>query len=120
MRRDENNIHTMTLNQMYKNLELLKFDDVSDYFLMKFLRRALFDDPNLLSKYFINFIPSHNHNTRLNRFYLPPIRTELERNFTIFRSIELYNKLPTFLTVPMSDFKFKTLFKEYCFNKYSS
>jgi len=83
---DENDIPTMTINQMYLNLKLLKFDDVSDYFSMKFLRRALYDDLDFLNKYFIDFIPSHDHNTRLN---LPSIRTELERNFTFFRSLEL-------------------------------
>ena len=33
VRRDENNIPTMTLNEMYSHLKLLKFYDVVDYFL---------------------------------------------------------------------------------------
>ena len=37
VRRDENNIPTITINQMYAHLQLLKFDDVSDYFFYEIL-----------------------------------------------------------------------------------
>lgn len=118
VKRDENFIPLMSVNKMYIKLKLLKFDDVYEYFLIKFLKKAFYDDNDLLDSYFNEHLPTHSHATRNNRINTPQIRTETERNSTIFQAIELYNKLPTFLIEPMSDFKFKKLFKEHCFQKY--
>ena len=51
----------MPTNTMYFNLKILKFDDVCDYFLLPFLRKALFKEPDILEQYFANCIPSHGH-----------------------------------------------------------
>ena len=59
--RDENNVPLMSSNEMFHRLKILKFDDACNYFLTKFLRRALFLDLVLLQKYFINFLPAHSH-----------------------------------------------------------
>lgn len=118
VKRDHNFIPSMNTNQMYLTLKIMKFDDIVDYFLTKFLRRAIFYDEPLFNAYFRDHIPPHDHNTRNNNFNTPFIRTEAERNFTTFRSIEAFNGLPDILKNPMSDFSFKKNFKENCFNKY--
>ena len=90
IKRDENFNFSMPTNTMYYKLKILKFDDVCNYFLITLLRKALFYEPTIFEKYFINFIPSHSHNTRGTNLNLPPIRLENQRNFTIFRSLEAF------------------------------
>lgn len=103
---------------MYIRLKLLKFDDVYLYFLIKFLRKALLYDESLLDKYFNDHFPTHSYTTRGNKINIPHIRTEIERHSPIYQAIVMYNTLPPVLFENMSDFKFKKIFKEYCFNKY--
>jgi len=52
----------MSANLMFYNLVLLKFHDTCNYFLIKFIRQALFYDFNLMNKYFINIISDYSHN----------------------------------------------------------
>ena len=82
----------MFTNNMYFKLGILKFEDVCNYFLLSFLRKAFYKDHLILEKYFNNFIPSHDHQTRGFRLILPRIRLDMERNFTVFSAIEAFNK----------------------------
>jgi len=104
----------MSTNKLCLILKLLKLDDVYNYFLFKFLRRALFHDEYHLNTYFSSHIPSHNYhirNTATLHFDLPVIRIEIECNSRIFNAIEINNSLLPFLSKPMSDIYLKKLYK---------
>lgn len=77
-----------------------------------FSRKSLFYGSSLFETYIRPFIPSHGYSgIRINNFNLPPVRSEQERDFTIFRAIELFNRTPNILKEPMLDFKFKKLLR---------
>lgn len=117
VRKDENGIPLMHINDMYFSLGLLKFDDIYKYFLLKFLRRAIFDDADLFNVYFSPLVPTHNYPTR-RHLNIPPIRVEIERHSPIYQAVGLFNSVPSFLLEPMTDLKFKRVFKEYCMSGY--
>lgn len=118
VRKNNNNIPLMSTNLMFYRLGLLKFDDVYTYYLLKFLRKSLYSDPKLLNKYYIKYVPQHQHSTRNNILILPKCRLDIEKNSTIFQSIKEFNSLPSYLKENMSDFKFKRQYKKYILEKY--
>lgn len=118
VKRDYRNIPLLSTNEMYYKLNFLKFDDIYNYFLTKFLHRVLYKDDKLYNEYFSQHVPDHRYQIRNKKFNLPPIRVEVERNFTIFRAIELYNSLPDTLKVPLSDTRLKKSFKKYVLDTY--
>lgn len=118
VRRDENFIPQMSVNSMYFNLELLQFPDIYCYFLMKFFRNAILNE-SLYHRYFSEYLPDHGYQTRNNRFNLPAIRLEIERNSTIFQAINHYNNLPEPLIQTMSDHTFKISYKQFILNQYA-
>ena len=118
--RSVDHIPTMRSNEMYVRLKVLKFKDIYNYFLLKFLRTAFHDRNPVYYKCFQQWLPNHNHNTRFNKINLPIVRLDLEKKFAIFQSISTYNKLPMILTQPMSDARFKKLYKTFIINSYES
>lgn len=115
---DANRVPLLSTNASYLKLGFLKFDDIRDFFLLKFIRTALYFNPHLLEKYFSMYIPYHSYNTRQFRLISPPARTEILKRSTVFKCISLFNSLPDFLTVPMSHSKFKKLFKQFILERY--
>ena len=115
---DANRVPLLSTTSMYFNLRLLKFNDARNYFLLKFLRTALYFNPVLYHKYFSVYVPDHDYNNRNFRLRIPPARTEIFRRSPVFKSILLFNSLPEYLTLPMSHFKFKKLYKQYILNQY--
>lgn len=118
VRYNEHHIPLVRTNEMYISLRLFKFDDICNYFLTKFLRKALYEDFNLLEKYFIQLLPNHDYPNRQQKLILPAVRLEVERNSTIFQCISHFNSLPAYLKEPMSDFRFKKEYKGYIMEKY--
>ena len=49
----------------------------------------------------------HTYSTRYTIFNVPNFRTEKERNFIVYRAIQLFNNLPENFKPLMSDFKLK-------------
>ena len=118
VKKDFNGRFYMTNNRLYRELNLLKFDDAYDYFLLKFFRNALHFNTDIFNIYFREHIPAHSYPTRSAHFNIPNFRTETERNFIVYRAIHLFNNIPENFKHTMSDFKFKKIFKEFCMNKY--
>jgi hypothetical protein len=58
----------MTTNEMFYSLKLFKLQDACNYFLIKFLRKAMFQDFKLFDKYFTKFLPNHDYGTRRFNF----------------------------------------------------
>ena len=92
---------------MYINLGLLKFKDMYQIFLLKFLHFILYTKFDLFLDNFSSLLPSNVHNTR-NRINLPNIGTEVERRFVIFKCCELIRNIPEELLLQQSKYSLKT------------
>ena len=61
----------------------------------------------LFEEFYEPHLSLQNYHTRNSHFNLPPVRLEVERNFTIFQTIKCFNVAPAQLCVPMSDYALK-------------
>ena len=116
--RDHNNIPLVSVNTMYKSLNLLQFDDIYRYLLIRFLHLVLYKNTELFHEYFAPLLPSHSYNTRNIRINLPVVRLEVERHFTLFQSCKLLNELPDELLEPQSDNSLKVKYKRFALSQY--
>ena len=116
--RDHNNIPLVSVNAMYKSLNLLQFDDIYRYLLIRFLHLVLYKNTELFNEYFAPLLPSHSYNTRNIRINLPVVRLEVERHFTLFQSCKLLNELPDELLEPQSDNSLKVKYKRFALSQY--
>ena len=115
---DDNNVPMMHVNDMYKSLNLLKFDDIYKYFILKFLHHVFYKNVDLFNKYYKHLLPAHTYETRNTKINLPIVRLEIEKHFTIFQSCKLLNDLPNYLLEPQSDFSLKIKFRRFIISKY--
>ena len=115
---DDNNIPMMSVNNMYKSLNLIKFDDIYRYFILKFLHYVFYKNLELFNKYYVPLLPMHTYETRNTKINLPMVRLEIEKHFTIFQSCKLLNELPNYLMEPQSDFSLKEKFRRYVIADY--
>ena len=86
IRSDSNFIPTISKNEMYKLVILLKFKDMFNYFLLKFLHHCLYRDFIMFNDFYFQYLPQHTYLTRNRRINLPPIRLEIERQSTVFQA----------------------------------
>lgn len=115
---DDNHIPLTRTNTMYYQNKLLKFDDIRNFYLVKFVKKALYDDPALLVKYFPNCIPIHHYHTRHFKLILPLVRSETTKRSFVYQAILNFNNLPENLTLPMSNILFKKRYRDFIFEKY--
>ena len=115
---DENNVPTMHTNEMYKTLNLLKFQDIYKYFLLKFIHFILYRDNEMFVKYLMPLMPNHRYNTRNNRINLPNVRLQVEKQSTVFQMCRLINELPDYLLDPQSQCSLKNKFKNFVIHNY--
>ena len=118
VKRDHNNRPLMSVNNMYKSLNLLKFDDIYRYVLLKFLHHVFYKNTELFDAYYAPLLPFHSYSTRNRRINLPAVRLEVERHSTIFQSCKLMNELPEYLLIPQSDCSLKVRFKRLVLSQY--
>ena len=90
--RDNNNIPVVSVNAMYRSLNLLQLEDIYKYSLLKFLHLVLYKNAEIFNEYFIPLLPSHRYNTRNIRINLPVVRLEAEWHFALFQSCKLLNE----------------------------
>ena len=109
------NIHT---SEMYKSLNTLKFDDIYDLFLLKFLHFVMYKNTKLFNEYFADLLPGHCYSTRQTRILLPRVRLEIEKRSTIYQCCKLLNSLHEKFISPQSDVTLKKNYKEFCFAGY--
>ena len=117
---DENHIPLTRTDTMYKYFNVLKLNDVYNYFLLKFIHFILYDRFDYFIRYFSDLLPSQNYFTRNNRINLPVTRTEVEKNCTIFKCCQLWRQIPEFLLEPQSKNRLKNNYKKAVLDSYSN
>ena len=118
VKNDNNNIPLVRTNTMYKNLRILKFEDLYKLSLLKFLRYILYENLHIFELHFAPFVPSHNYRTRQTRINLPPARLEIEKRSTIFQVCRLYNEVHQSFLEPQSRKTLTQNYKKYCLDAY--
>ena len=89
---DNNHIPLTSTNKTYKELNILKFSDVYEYNLIKFIYSLFYTfNQDLFVTYFSHLLPLHNYNTRNNIINLPMVRTECGRQCTVYKCAQLMN-----------------------------
>ena len=116
--RNRDNVPMMSVSSMYKSMNLLQFDDIYKYLLLKFLHLVLYKNIELFNEYYVPLLPTHAYNTRKRRINLPAVRLEVERNFTIFQSCKLLNELSDELLEPQSDHSLKVRYRRLALSQY--
>ena len=61
---DNFHVPLFSSNEMYVILELLKFDDILDYCLIKFINWCFTERFYMFNTYFVSLIPQHEHQVR--------------------------------------------------------
>ena len=86
---------TMSNDELYKSLGLLKLNSIFKYNLFKFLRLLLDDKlPEFWNILLSENIASHRYNTRQLRFRHPALTCEIERRALSHQLIILYESVP--------------------------
>ena len=115
IRFDENHIPLVSTNEMYKSNKLMQFQEIYEYFLLRFIHFSFYQKIDIFNKFYLPLLPTHNYSTRNKRINLPNVRLELEKQSVLFQSCSLLNKLPEELLVPQSKTSLKRKFKSYLF-----
>ena len=115
---DEHNVPLMSANKMYKSLNLLKFEDVYKYFLLKFLHYSMYTNTDFFNKYYLPLLPAHSYGTRGIKINLPSVRLEVEKQFALFQSCKLVNELPGNFLEPQSEHLLKSKYKKLILSGY--
>ena len=117
---DNNRIPLMATNEMYKQLNLLKFSDIYKFLLLKFFHLTFnrSSDHSSFIEHFLPLLPVHNYSTRNSRINLPYVRLNIEKNFVIFQVCKLINELPEELLLPQSKALLKKNFHNFAINQY--
>ena len=63
---------------MYKSVSFLKFKDIFNCFLLKFLYHCLYRDFKIFDNFYLQYLPQNNYLTRNRRLNLPTIRLEID------------------------------------------
>ena len=108
----------MPTNDMYKSLDLLKFEDIYKYFLLNFMHFVMYKNNDMFNNYIMPLLPQHNYVTRNTRINLPNVRLQIEKQATIFQMCKLFNELPEHLIDPQSHQPLKSKFKRYVISHY--
>ena len=115
---NENHVPLMSVNEMFKKLQFLKFKDIHEYFMLKFFHLIYYNRHDVFLENFAQFLPLNNYNTRNSRINLPDVRTDTEKKFTIFQCCCVVRRLPEYLLLPQSMNSLKKNFKKYAIDKY--
>ena len=111
-------VPNISTSDMYKELRLLKFEDLYQFNLLKFLHYMLYVNHDLFDKYFSPLLPNHSYSTRNTRINFPGIRLRIERNFTVFRICKLMNEIPEEFLEQQSKNSLKNKFNDYKIDRY--
>ena len=108
-------------NEHFKNLSILKLNDLNKYQTLIYLYKSL-NLPNfdpILNNYIINSSNIHDHDTRNKNTITPKCFNLKKSKFNIkHNGPKLYNELPTDLKNITSLYKFKKHLKKYLLNQY--
>jgi hypothetical protein len=88
-------------NELHKNLNILKVEDIVKFFILKFVKNCENGDiPNIFRGYFVKRKEIHDRNTRNKERYDIPLYKYVNygQRTLKFVGTKLYNELPTYIT----------------------
>ena len=119
VKRDSLGRYTVGNNELYKSLNVLKFDDIYITNIVMFIHSILYGtNQNLFNEYIGCFLSQHNYSTRSARLNTPYIRLEVEKQSTLYNLIKIYNNLPSEFLQPQSKHSLKKKCKELALMNY--
>ena len=120
VKNDELHIPLLGSSEMYSELGLLKFDDIYDYCLLKFIHWCFNVRFDMFDTFFIPLMPHHHHLVRDFKLNYPPTRIEIHRQSALFQCVRVFNCFfnNNLFNFQMSSFGLKKQFKEYVLNGY--
>ena len=68
--------------------------------------------------FFSRYLPNNTYNTRGLRINLPPVRTDTDKRFAVYRCCLLLRELPDDLLVPQSSLTLKRKYKAMILSTY--
>jgi hypothetical protein len=107
-----NNIPSVGTIDMYRRLEILQYEDVYRYFLLKFIRDAMYGNSDFFDNIYGNLVPNHSYGTRSTRLNVPQVRLDIEKQSTVYQSVAVFNSAPESLLEPSSSHSFKNRYKK--------
>ena len=105
-------------SMVYKKLSVLKFEDIYEFNLLKFVIYVSRLNGEIWTNYFAHLEPSHSYNIRNTGLNNPTVRTNVEKSGTIFQCVRALNNLPANLCDLDNIDIFKSRYKQFCFSKY--
>ena len=105
-------------SQLYKELRILKFDDIYKLNLLKFYHFCSYENFDYFLKYFYHLLPQHQYQTRGIRLNLPNVRLDVEKQFVLFECVSLIIEIDENFLVPQSRCRLVKNFKAKCIDAY--
>ena len=116
---DINHRPFMSTNNMFKKLNLMKFNEIFEYFMIKFIHSCIYGaNFNIFEEHFAELLPDHKYETRHKKMNFPIVRLQSERVMTKYHFIRLFNDLPENFFIPQSAQTLKTKYKKHALQKY--
>ena len=110
--------YVVPTTQIYKELKILKFNDIYKYFLLKFVNFCVYKRCDLFFEYFYELLPNHGYSTRGIRINLPAARLDVEKHFALYQACKYINETNELLLQNHSQKQLKTIFKNECLLNY--
>ena len=84
----------MSTNDMFKKLNLMKFNEIFEYFMIKFIHSCIYGaNFNIFEEHFAELLPDHKYETRDKKINFPVVRLQSERVMTKYHFILLFNTI---------------------------
>ena len=107
----------MDTNEIYSKLNLLKFEDLYKYLLLKFIH-SYGHQFNIFENFLAECLSVHSYSTRNCKLHIPLVTMENGKHMTFYKFIVLFNEVPIDCLLPQSSSKLKKYFRLSCMNKY--
>ena len=100
---------------IFKELKLLKCNDINTYLIGRLMHRIYNGDITLLRSYFKKNKEVHQYGTRqINHHHVPPVKTELGKSALHFHGVVIWNKILNLGMDPvMTEYEFSKSLKNY-------
>ena len=100
---------------IFKELKLLKCNDINTYLIGRLMHRIYNGDITLLQSYFKKNKEVHQYGTRqINHYHVPPVKTELGKSALRFHGVVIWNKILNLGMDPvMTEYEFSKSLKNY-------
>ena len=100
---------------IFKELKLLKCNDINTYLIGRLMHRIYNGDITLLRSYFKKNKEVHQYGTRqINHYHVPPVKTELGKSALRFHGVVIWNKILNLGMDPvMTEYEFSKSLKNY-------